>query len=382
MPPSCATSTEKLPDAGPPGALASLDPPDGPTGGAVRVLVAGLRGASGIATYTKSLVTGLAKAGHEVVLLDETLSYESAHARVTVAPAPRPRWNLPRSLAPFEGWGLRGEVERLARTHAVDIVHATHLSLAPRHPALVVTAWDPLMGPLARYRAAPSRGERPGREAMYAIADRTAIGRSAAVVAVTPAVRDGVAGSGRRTELIPPFLADDRVRPGPAERSSDFVFVARGLDDPRKGLSEAIDAVSRVRDTVPSAGLILVGSWSDAAASDALPGFCDVRGELTGEEVQGVLRGAGGLIIASSWEEFGFVGLEALAVGTPVVCGPLPAYERMSGGGVFPAATRTGVALAEQALAALRAAPFDFPAECRASTAIPALLGLYRALAT
>ena len=139
----------------------------------------------------------------------------------------------------------------------------------------------------------------------------------------------------------------------------------------------AIGAVSEVHRDLPSVRLVLVGKWSGRLRRDALPAFCVVTGHLSREAVVSTLSGAGCCIVPSLWEEFGFVGLEALAVGTPVVCGPLPAYDEVSGGGVCRASERSAAALAEQIRRALAMTTFDYPSECLASTAVPRVIDVY-----
>jgi len=89
-----------------------------------------------------------------------------------------------------------------------------------------------------------------------------------------------------------------------------------------------------------------------------------------------VLQGAGCCCLPSVWEEFGYAGLEALANGAPLVCGPLPAFADLSSG-VFvseslePHELRGGHR-PRSVIHRLRVPP-----ECRASSVLPALVGLY-----
>ena len=346
----------------------------------MRILVASIRGASGIATYTASVARGLASAGHEVVLLDEGSGFEAGDPRISVVEL-GPSRRLPGPLEPLESWSLRGDVRRLADDHAVDAIHITHLGLTPRAERVAITAWDPVVGPAGRFRAAPDRGANRRKEALYAVADTVAVRRAGAIVAVTAAVKSSLDRFGKPCEHIPAFLPDGQVGPARGRRPHDVVMVAAAIDSYRKGLDLAVDAVGRVRESVPDARLILVGGWVDVGRQQALPGFCQVRGKLTSEEVRATFEDAGCCLLPSRWEEVGYTGLEALAAGIPVACAPLPAYDGISGGGVFMAPRREAGLLAERIVEALDAIEFEYPSECRASTAIPRLVDLYGHLA-
>ena len=261
----------------------------------------------------------------------------------------------------------------LAREHRVDVVHATRPGLLPPKQRAVVTLWDPIAGPRARARAAVARGEGRVKEGLWALTDLLAARRATVVTAVTPEVQAAFAGRGRPCELVRPFLADEALAAPRRERSQDVVMAAGALDLPRKGLELALAACERVRATVPEMRLVLIGAWVDEARRAALPEFCEARGRVSRDEVAAAFAAAGCVLVPSLWEEFGYVGLEALASGTPVVCTPGVPYGGLSGGGVFQAATATAEALADQIRAALAVEDFEYPAECRASVAVPQL---------
>jgi glycosyltransferase involved in cell wall biosynthesis len=175
---------------------------------------------------------------------------------------------------------------------------------------------------------------------------------------------------------LPPFVLDEEVTPARRERSATCVMVANYFDDPRKNLDLAIEAVGRVRAAAPDLRLILVGGWLSAERRAALPDFCETTGRLRPPEVARVLQGAGCCLLPSVWEEFGYAGLEALANGAPLVCGPLPAFADLSSG-VFVSKSLEPHDFAEAIDRARSSAGFEFPPECRASSVLPALVGLY-----
>jgi glycosyltransferase involved in cell wall biosynthesis len=258
----------------------------------------------------------------------------------------------------------------------VDILHVTHLDLAPRFPRLVVTTWDPLLGPVARMRAAGGRGEDPISEGLYALVDAWACFRSAAIIAPTTSVERAVRRFPRPVEVIPPFLPVRDARTS-VPRTSDVVMIANGLDNPRKGLQLALEAVEIVRKSRPGVRLVLIGSWSDPDRAAMLPDFCDVAGPLSHDEVLDRIGRFGCCIVPSLWEEFGYVALEALDAGVPVACSPGLGISSVSGGGVFAAEARTPPALSQQLLQALDAQAISFPSECRAETALGQIISLY-----
>ena len=207
--------------------------------------------------------------------------------------------------------------------------------------------------------------------------DRAACRRADAVIAVTREVERSLAGRASHVVVIPPFLPDERVEAPLHSRSLDCVMVANGIDSPRKGVDLAVAAVRRARERLRGMRLVLVGSWHDARRVEALPDFCDARGRLPPHEVRTLLRGAGCCIVPSRWEEFGYAGLEALAAGTPVVCGSPSALAGLGTSGVLVARAREAAAFAERLLAAVALDGFDYPTEARASLAVPRILEVY-----
>jgi glycosyltransferase involved in cell wall biosynthesis len=207
--------------------------------------------------------------------------------------------------------------------------------------------------------------------------DRAACRRADAVIAVTGEVERSLVGRAAQVVLIPPFLPDEWIEPGPPSRSMDCLMIANGMDSPRKGVDLAVEAVRHARARVRGIRLVLVGAWHDPARMQRLPDFCDARGRLPRRDVRELLRGAGCCIVPSRWEEFGYVGLEALAAGTPVVCGPLPGLTGRGTTGVLVAPVREAAVFAERLLAALALDGFEYPLEARASWAVPRILEVY-----
>jgi len=342
------------------------------------VLLACVYGSSGIDTYTRLLATCLARDGHDVLVIDRSREgLGDAMPGVEVARLPPQRGRVRRIVGSLEAVPYQRRVRRIALDWGAEVVHATSSTMAPaRWPALIVNAWDPELGALARMRLARERSLRPWPEGIFAVTDAIALRRAAALVAVTETVRGSLAGRYSRVVWLPPFVPDEEIAPARRERPATCLMVANHFDDPRKNLDLAIEAVGRVRAGAPDLRLILVGGWLSAERRAALPDFCEATGRLDPREVARVLQSAGCCVLPSVWEEFGYAGLEALANGAPLVCGPMPAFADLSSG-VFVSESLEPQDFAEAIGRALSSTGFEFPRECRASSVLPALVALY-----
>jgi glycosyltransferase involved in cell wall biosynthesis len=345
----------------------------------MRIMIAGTYGErNGIETYTRHLVSALAGAGHEVFVADRSPGDPLTGPSSRAIRLPPRNWAIWRAAGPFEAVRAGGGLRRAVDDIAPDLVHVTYPELAPRVSVpMVVTVWHPERGILHRARTSRSRGERAKLGALFAASDRIAVRRSAGVAATTRTVARAL-GESSRVVWIPPFLPDSAVRAPASTRSHDCLMVAGKLDDPRKGLALAIGAVELLRRDDPTTRLVLIGGWG-SGAPPSLPDFCEVRGSIPPDELGRAMREAGCLLMPSVFEEFGYVGLEALAAGTPVACTPLPGFEGLDTDGLVVAERRDPEDLRAAARAALRIEAFRFPAACRASEAMGRLSRLYDA---
>ena len=110
---------------------------------------------------------------------------------------PAPRWRIRRIGGSLESIRVHGALRELADEFRADVIHATHLDLAPRTGRpLVVTAWDPETRIRRRARLARERGymtwQEAWHEALYALTDRWACRRATAVIAPTRAVQEAL----------------------------------------------------------------------------------------------------------------------------------------------------------------------------------------------
>jgi glycosyltransferase involved in cell wall biosynthesis len=347
----------------------------------MRILIAAHWGGSnGIETYTRHLAHGLQERGHEVVTAYRTPP-SSQPATVETVQLGEPDRRMRSLLGPLESRTVHGRLRRAARARDCAVVHATYPEFAfAGQPPVVVSAWHPESRWLRRSITAGARHERFSSEALHAVSD-TAAYRRAAVIALSPAVQRGVHHRGWRAEWIPPFVPDRLIQPPTPRRSLSCALVARWLDLPRKDLGLAVAATGLLAAEMPGFRLVLVGGWRDPSRADGLPGHCVPAGLRDPGEVSKLLASSGCCLISSSWEEFGYSGLEALAAGTPLACPPLPGFEGLASDGIVVAERRDPQSLATAIRRALEVEWFEFPVSCRSSVALPRIERLYRELA-
>ena len=122
----------------------------------------------------------------------------------------------------------------------------------------------------------------------------------------------GVGVDAHRIRVVPPFvdgLDYDAVPSGPP----CVLFAGRLVA--AKGVADAVQAWRRSGVSLP---LVAAGTGPERAALEAAG--VEVLGWVSHAEMSGVYRRARALILPSRWQEpFGIVGIEALAMGVPVV---------------------------------------------------------------
>jgi glycosyltransferase involved in cell wall biosynthesis len=343
----------------------------------MRILIAATYGdLNGIETYSHGLAAGLTQRGHEVCLV----SRSSVPTRRLDGPSLRPRsWVLRRLVGPFETLTASSDFAHVVAEFRPDVIHATYPEFAMlphgRVP-MIITAWHPFSGLVSRTMTASRRGESRRAEFLFGMSDRLAYRRAARIIAITPQLASNLVRYGP-TDFIPPFCdvaaGSDRVR-----RRDVCVMVARWLDSPRKGLDLAVDGVRIARQSKPDLRLWLIGELKQPKA---MPPFCEQLGLMDTATVHETVRQAGSCILPSTFEEFGYVGLEALALGVPLVCSALPAFSWLDErAGVFNAKSRTPMDFAAAIVSALQLDTFSLPSQYLPQTALANLEEVYSAV--
>jgi len=173
-----------------------------------------------------------------------------------------------------------------------------------------------------------------------------ALRRCAALIAVSPSVRDEVVGRlgvvPERVHVIPHGIsaafsatprADDTARRAAAGAPPRYVLWVGSQRhwDPRKALDIVIEALALAVPAIPP--LALAGTAGQATArvqSQAAAAGVEVRalGNVDDATLAALYRGSAAVLLPSRHEGFGLPALEAMASGAPLICsdvGNLPA---------------------------------------------------------
>jgi glycosyltransferase involved in cell wall biosynthesis len=160
-----------------------------------------------------------------------------------------------------------------------------------------------------------------------------AVYRRRALVTAAPSARDEIvehygADPGRIT--VAPHGIADRFSPG-GQRAQDPLVVAVARLMPQKGVEELIQALVRVKASLPSVEATIVGDgpYRDrfrAVADEAGAGWIRWAGRVSDAELVDWYRRAWVVASASRREGFGLTLTEAAACGTPTVATRIPGH--------------------------------------------------------
>lgn len=144
------------------------------------------------------------------------------------------------------------------------------------------------------------------------------------------------------TDHFAPQLSSLRKKLGIPETAFVVLYVARFLEFKRH--TGLLEVFSRLRKQIPNAVLVLAGSGPlephcrEVCCRLELDDRVHFLGQVSYDDLPGIYAAASVSVVASNeHESFGFVALEAMASGLPVVstaCGMIPQLVGQSGGGV------------------------------------------------
>ena len=287
----------------------------------------------GIGTHTATTARALARRGHDVCVIsrgDET-TYEEEGVLVHRL---RDRW-LPQPAA--ERLWARRRTAAVARRFSPEVVQAAE--------------WEAEAWWLARFAAVPlvtrlatptylldelNHGAPRPETALVRRLEREQARRSAAVYAPTRAIADRVGADWglADVELIPnPVDVDDVLRlgtgsdPGLSLPARFLAFFGRL--ERRKGIETLAQALRHALARHPDVHAVLIGRDPHdeggalmarvRAALEPVRDRVHVLGELPRPQALAVVSRAELVVVPSLWESFGYVCVEALALGRPVV---------------------------------------------------------------
>ncbi len=258
------------------------------------------------------------------------------------------RPNARAELVPWGPFAPAGQVAlpRRLRAWGADVFHSPNYMLPlpgfppgrPHRPRAVATIHDliPLRHPEYTPRALKTRLYPVYRGLMRSVARRADL-----ILTVSEAARADIVDALRippaRVRVAPNAVGPEFVPPARRAPSRTILYVGRF--DPYKNVPGLVRAFERVRARVPDARLRIVGppdprypEARDLAARLNLNDAIEWSGYQDAGALVAAYQQAAVFALLSRAEGFGLPVLEAMACGTPVVCGNGPALTEVAGG--------------------------------------------------
>jgi glycosyltransferase involved in cell wall biosynthesis len=371
------------------------------TNGGVRVLVGVHEGGfTGIDTYSEQVAIAGAVTGNDVTLVVSTPALaRQVQARLSGTSICVIDLGLP-ELTPREKrlnrlWPQFG-LQRLQRglMHMLDslparfpVAHLNHPGLAtsvrPYVDRVCVAAWfyphHPTKRIMETWRHTGGHGARSLALSTKSIAhylnDSRGYRHSDCVTAPTELLAEQLAQQGIDAVVCPPpvgSIPDSHggfgvevqskvaTEPSPVIR---LLLCAGDLSHPRKNIAAALRSVRLLPFTGQSIAVELIGGHGDELRGivSGMPTHIAVSftGPLTRGEVQAHMRASDALLLPSLFEEWGYVAVESMLCGTPVIAFPVyPFHEMLASGFGAKARDMSDEAFAEAVQRVLVEGPF------------------------
>lgn len=285
----------------------------------------------------------LAAAGHNVRLLsfdDRDVPPEWRGGGAGLPRAVRLAWpRYPKAIRRLTPGGVaaaRNELDGADALHLHGPWESTNVQLASLSRRRGVPYIVSTHGMLDDWTIAQSHFK---KRLFLAFAARTMLDRAACVLCTASAERDQATRwfSNPRTEVLPLLFDLDpfRTRPDP-RAAADLLAMAPGAGPlvlflsrihPKKGLEHLIDAIAALTSRGLDCRLAIAGSGEDTyveslrsrIAQRGLADRCVLLGMVTGDPKYALFAASDVFVLPTSQENWGFVLLESLAAGTPVI---------------------------------------------------------------
>lgn len=256
-----------------------------------------------------------------------------------------------RLLADIRWYTLSEQVSlpAILRAARLDLVHFTNFNVpvAYRGP-YVVTVHDLIHGlrkDLHTRAGGSDPAARPWKALPYRFVLGRAVRRADRVIAVSEATKREIVA---RLGIDPDRVAvtyegiDDALRsvrpePHPSVSGTPY-FLTVGNAYPHKNLPRLLEALSGLTESLAGFRLVLAGDHgptgaglTDQARTLGIESRVVFPGQVTDAQLAGLYRGATALAIVSLAEGFGLPGLEAMALGVPVLASRIDALTEIYG---------------------------------------------------
>ncbi len=294
------------------------------------------RSVGGIAAHVVDLSRSLARAGHEVTVLtartrgtaaDETIEGVRVLRASTelpwlpsddpVAQAASANHHLVKLLRLFDGW-------------RPDVVHAHDWNVSWAADTLADLCRAPLVVTFHGTERGRHGGEVPaGDPSAINSVEAWLAYRAAGIICLSDfmsqQVIDGFELPPDRVTRVPNGMSVERWAPGDEAPPREVLVVAWGRVAYEKGFQVLAGAIARLRHRVPGIHCVIAGRGPYLAELqlqidvEGVGDLVHLAGFVPGHELRSLLHRAGCVVIPSLYEPYGFVALEAMAAGAPVV---------------------------------------------------------------
>jgi glycosyltransferase involved in cell wall biosynthesis len=315
-------------------------------------LIASVGGSSGIETYTKELFSALKMRGHYVKVCATDPGVFGEDNTIKIPPQQwksRLRIALEYPLIPYTARHRSHMIHNIIKNSRedFDILHFTLPEFAyvfNEDTPIISTAWFypndffkrlrimlPFTPPNLVYKIVYLIDQ-----IKYYLTDQVAFRKSSYVLAVNKKLQRQLSKQGYKCVHVPPGISINSKIPQKEEDELNLFFAANDLGDKRKGLIYLLKAMELIasKNMLNRPILLrLVGNYNENTLlliqKFALMEKITLHGFISRDEYLKLLSQSDVFVFPSLYEEWGYVVLEALALGVPVVAFDISTMEEI-----------------------------------------------------